>query len=434
MSNIVAIVGRPNVGKSTLFNRLTERQEAIVDPTAGTTRDRHYGKAEWNGTVFSVIDTGGYVPGGDDIFEEEIRRQVELAIDESDSILFMVDVMTGLTALDQAIVRMLRKARKPVLLLGNKVDTNDKQYAAAELYSLGMGEVYCISAQSGAGTGEFLDALVASFTKPSEEALPDVPKLAIVGRPNVGKSSLVNALLGRVQNIVTPIAGTTRDPINTRYTVFGFDVVLLDTAGIRKRQRVDEDIEFYSVIRSIRAIEDSDVCLLLIDATEGVHQQDLHIFSMIEKNGKGLVVVVNKWDLVQKETNSAKEFEAQIRARLAPFSDVPIVFTSVLEKQRIHKVMEQAMEVWEARRRKIPTRKLNDIMLPEIERLPPPMNKGKVIRIKFVNQLPTVVPSFAFYCNLPQYVKGPYMRFLENKIRQHFPYTGVPIRIFLRKK
>ncbi|MBK9274528.1 MAG: ribosome biogenesis GTPase Der [Flavobacteriales bacterium] len=434
MSNIVAIVGRPNVGKSTLFNRLTEQQEAITDPTAGTTRDRHYGQVEWTGTVFSVIDTGGYVTGSDDVFESEIRRQVELAIEESDVILFLVDVRQGLTPMDEAIAGMLRKSRRTVHLVANKVDTGDKQADAAEFYTLGMGEVHCISAQSGAGTGDLLDTLVAGFRKPSAEALPDVPKLAIVGRPNVGKSSLVNALLGRQQNIVTPVAGTTRDPIHTRYTVFGFDVMLLDTAGIRKRQRVNEDIEFYSVIRSVRAIEDSDVCLLLVDATEGVQQQDLHIFSIIARNGKGVVVVVNKWDLVAKETNTMKAFEAEVRKRLAPFSDVPVVFTSVLEKQRIHKVMEMAMQVYADRERKIPTRQLNDVMLPEVERMGPPMYKGKTIRIKFVNQLPTPVPSFAFYANLPQYIKAPYVRFLENKLRQHFRFTGVPVRIFLRKK
>ncbi len=434
MSNIVAIVGRPNVGKSTLFNRLIERKEAITDPTAGTTRDRHYGKAEWNGVVFSVIDTGGYVKGSDDVFESEIRKQVELAIDESDSILFLVDVHHGLTAMDEAIAELLRRSKKPVLLAANKVDEHSRQYDAAEFYSLGLGEVFCIAAQSGLGTGELLDALVQGFTKPSEEEEEDIPKFAIVGKPNVGKSSLVNALLGRDQNIVTPVAGTTRDPINTRWNVFGFDVMLLDTAGIRRKSKVDEDIEFYSVLRSVRAIEDSDVCMLMIDATEGVQQQDLHILSIIQKNGKGLVVLVNKWDLLWKETNTMREYEAEVKKRLEPFTDVPVVFISVLEKQRMLKAMEMAMQVFEDRKRKIPTRQLNDVLLPEIERRPPPMYKSKQVSIKFINQIPTAVPSFAFYCNLPQYIRPAYVRFLENRMREHWRFTGVPIRLFFRKK
>lgn len=434
MSNIVAIVGRPNVGKSTLFNRLIESREAIVDPTAGTTRDRHYGKAEWNGQHFSVIDTGGYVQGSDDVFEAEIRKQVTLAIEEADSILFLVDVQQGVTGMDQAVAAMLRRAKKPVLLVANKVDTNDKEVYAAEFYGLGLGEVYSISAQSGAGTGDLLDELVKGFTKPAEEELDDLPKFAIVGKPNVGKSSLVNTLLGKEQNIVTPVAGTTRDPINTRFNAFGFDVTLLDTAGIRKKQKVDEDIEFYSVIRSVRAIENSDVCLLLVDARDGIQQQDLHIFSMIEKNGKGVVIVVNKWDLVTKETMTTKHYEEEVRKRLAPFSDVPIVFTSVVEKQRIHKALETAMKVYENRKRRIPTRQLNDVMLAEVERMPPPMYKAKSVHIKYVTQLPGVVPAFAFFCNLPQYVKDSYTRFLENKLREHYDFTGVPIRVFYRKK
>lgn len=434
MGNIVAIVGRPNVGKSTLFNRLIERREAITDPTAGTTRDRHYGKAEWNGITFSVIDTGGYISGTDDAFEGEIRKQVKLAIDESDSILFMVDVNGGVTGADEAIAEMLRKSKKPVLLVANKVDTNDRQYLTADFYALGLGEVHAIAAASGAGTGDLLDELLKTFRKPSEDPEPDIPKLAIVGRPNVGKSSLVNALLGKEQSIVTPVAGTTRDPINTRWNVFGHDLVLLDTAGIRKKSKVDEDIEFYSVMRSIRAIEESDVCLLMLDAREAMQQQDLHILSIIQKNGKGLVVVVNKWDLVEKETNTMKAFEAEVKQRMEPFTDVPVVFTSVLEKQRILKVMEVAMKVFEDRKRRIPTRKLNDMLLPDIERQPPPMYKAKTVTIKFIQQLPTHVPTFVFFCNLPQYIKPSYERYLENRLREHWCFTGVPIRLFFRKK
>ncbi len=434
MSNIVAIVGRPNVGKSTLFNRLTESKEAIVDPTAGTTRDRHYGKAEWTGHNYSIIDTGGYVTGSDDIFEAEIRKQVSLAIDEADSILFLVDVMGGVTALDEAIADMLRRAKKPVFLVANKVDTGDKEIYTAEFYRLGLGDVHSISAISGMGTGELLDALVTSFKKPTEEVADELPRIAIVGKPNVGKSSLVNTLLGREQNIVTPVAGTTRDPINTRYNAFGFDLVLLDTAGIRKKQKVHEDIEFYSVLRSVRAIEDSDVCMLLIDAQDGVGQQDLHIFSIIVRNGKGVVVVVNKWDLVAKDTKTAKAYEDDLKQRLAPFTDVPVIFTSVTEKQRIHKAMELAIKVYENRRQRIPTRKLNEIMLPEVDRMPPAMYKGKTVRIKYVTQLPGVVPAFAFFANLPQYIKESYARFLENKLREHFDFTGVPVRVFFRKK
>ena len=434
MGNIVAIVGRPNVGKSTLFNRLIERKEAITDPTAGTTRDRHYGKAEWNGVVFSVIDTGGYITGSDDVFETEIRKQVNLAIEESDAILFMVDSKGGLTAMDEVIARMLRKAKKPMLLVANKVDEHSQQYATAEFYSLGLGEVFNLSAVSGAGTGELLDALVKGFDKPTEEEEPDIPRIAIVGKPNVGKSSLANALLGREQNIVTPVAGTTRDPINTRWNVFGHDVMLLDTAGIRRKAKVDEDIEFYSVLRSIRSIEDSDVCMMMIDAKDGVQQQDLHILSIIQKNGKGVVIVVNKWDLIEKETNTMKAFEADVKQRLEPFTDVPVVFISVLEKQRILKAMELALQVYEDRKRRIPTRKLNDVLLPLIERQPPPMYKAKQVSIKFITQVPTHVPTFVFYCNLPQYIKPSYERFLENRLREHWRFTGVPIRLFFRKK
>ena len=434
MSNIVAIVGRPNVGKSTLFNRLVERREAITDPTAGTTRDRHYGQAEWNGHFFSVIDTGGYVQGSDDIFEEEIRKQVALAVEEADSILFLVDTRTGISHLDEAIARLLRRSNKPVLLVANKVDTFDKDGDAAEFYALGLGDVHRISASSGAGTGDLLDRLVQDFKKPTDEVTDDLPRIAIVGKPNVGKSSLVNALLGQERNIVTPIAGTTRDTVNTRFNAFGFNAWLLDTAGIRKKGQVAEDIEFYSVLRSVRSIEESDVCLLLIDAQDGLDHQSLSIFGLIERNGKGVVIVVNKWDLLEKDTNAAKKYEEEIRRRTAPFTDLPIVFTSVTEKQRIHRAMELAIKVYEARKQRIPTRKLNDVLLPEIERLPPPMYKAKSVSIKYVTQLPGAVPAFAFFTNLPQYIKDSYARFLENKLREHFNFHGVPIRVFFRKK
>ena len=433
-TNIIAIVGRPNVGKSTLFNRLVERREAITDPTAGTTRDRHYGQAEWNGHFFSVIDTGGYVQGSDDIFEEEIRKQVALAVEEADSILFLVDTRTGISHLDEAIARLLRRSNKPVLLVANKVDTFDKDGDAAEFYALGLGDVHRISASSGAGTGDLLDRLVQDFKKPTDEVTDDLPRIAIVGKPNVGKSSLVNALLGQERNIVTPIAGTTRDTVNTRFNAFGFNAWLLDTAGIRKKGKVAEDIEFYSVLRSVRSIEESDVCLLLIDAQDGLDHQSLSIFGLIERNGKGVVIVVNKWDLLEKDTNAAKKYEEEIRRRTAPFTDLPIVFTSVTEKQRIHRAMELAIKVYEARKQRIPTRKLNDVLLPEIERLPPPMYKAKSVSIKYVTQLPGAVPAFAFFTNLPQYIKDSYARFLENKLREHFDFHGVPIRVFFRKK
>ncbi|MBP7407404.1 MAG: ribosome biogenesis GTPase Der [Flavobacteriales bacterium] len=434
MGNIVAIVGRPNVGKSTLFNRLIEERQAITDNVAGTTRDRHYGKAEWNGIVFSVVDTGGYMSGSDDVFEAEIRKQVVLAIDEADTILFLVDIQGGITAMEETIAGMLRKAKKPVVVAANKVDTHEKEYAAAEFYSLGLGEVFSVSAVSGAGTGDLLDAVVKTFTKPTEEEQTDIPRFAIVGRPNVGKSSLLNALLGRERNIVTPVAGTTRDPIDTRWNVFGYDVMLLDTAGIRKKGKVDEDIEFYSVIRSIRAIEGCDVCMLMIDAKDGIEQQDLHILSIIQKNGKGVVVVVNKWDLIEKDTNTMKAFEAEVKHRMEPFTDVPVVFTSVLEKQRILKTMEMAMQVHEDRKRRIQTRKLNDVLLPLIERQPPPMYKSKQVTIKFIQQLPVHVPTFVFHCNLPQYIRPSYERFLENRLRENWRFTGVPIRMYFRKK
>lgn len=434
MVNIVAIVGRPNVGKSTLFNRLVESRIAITDPTSGTTRDRHYGEAQWNGKHFTVIDTGGYVQGSDDVFEPEIRKQVELAIQEADSILFLVDTQQGITGMDQTVANMLRRVDKPVFLVANKVDTNEKEVYAAEFYKLGLGEVFSLSAQSGAGTGDLLDKVVETFAKPTEPIPDDRPKIAIVGKPNVGKSSLVNTLLGTDRTIVTPVAGTTRDNINSHFTGFGFDVTLLDTAGIRRKSKVDEDIEFYSVLRSVRAIEESDVCMLLIDAQDGVQHQDLHIFSLIVKGGKGVVVVVNKWDLIEKDTMTTKTYEEEVRRKLAPFTDLPIVFTSVTEKQRIHKALELAMMVHANRAKRIPTRKLNDVMLPEITHRPPPMVKDKAIRIKYVTQLPGVVPAFAFFCNLPQYVTESYTRFLENKLREHFDFTGVPIRVFFRKK
>ena len=434
MSNIVAIVGRPNVGKSTLFNRLTESRHAIVDATSGVTRDRHYGKAEWIGREFSVIDTGGYTVNSEDVFEEEIKRQVGLAIDEASLILFVVDVTTGITDHDQAIAQLLRRADKPVLVVANKVDTNDRILQAGEFYGLGLGDVYCISAANGGGTGEMLDALVAAL--PSEDPLPsdDLPKIAVVGKPNVGKSSLINALLGQERTIVTDEAGTTRDSILTRYNAFGFDFFLVDTAGIRRRSRVREDLEYYSVLRSIRSIENSDVCLLLIDATEGLSKQDLIIFHTIEKNGKGVVILVNKWDLIEKDGDSTKDFEKTIREQLAPFSDVPIIFTSALTKQRIHKAIEKAMQVYENLKYRIPTSKLNEVLQPILEKNPPPGYKGKYVKIKYVMQLPTSKPAFAFYCNLPQYVKEPYRRFLENRLRENFDLEGIPIRIFFRKK
>ena len=434
MGNIVAIVGRPNVGKSTLFNRLTEKRDAIVDSESGVTRDRNYGKAEWIGVEFSVIDTGGYTVNSDDIFEDEIKKQVGLAIEEATTIIFLLDVTTGITDHDEAIAGFLRKADKPIIVVANKVDTNDRILAASEFYSFGLGEVYCISSSNGSGTGDMLDALIDSF--PSREAEPelDIPKIAVVGKPNVGKSSLINALLGTNRNIVTETAGTTRDSLLTRYQGFGFDFFLVDTAGIRKRSKVHEDIEFYSVLRSIRSIESSDVCLMMIDATDGMEKQDLNIFYMVEKNSKGLVILVNKWDLMDKETNTMKEYTDAIKERIAPFTDVPIVFVSALSKQRIHKAIEKAMDVYNAFKTRIPTSKLNEVFQPILEQNPPPAIKGKFVRIKYVMQLPTHKPAFAFYCNLPQYVKDPYRRFLENKLRQNFNLEGVPIKIFFRKK
>ncbi len=434
MANIVAIVGRPNVGKSTLFNRLTERRDAIVDPTSGVTRDRHYGKAEWTGVEFSVIDTGGYTVNSDDVFEDEIKKQVELAIDEATSILFLVDVTTGIADHDTAIAELLRRTDKPVLVVSNKVDTNDRILPASEFYSLGMGEVYCISATNGGGTGDLLDALVKTF--PNREEIPDleIPKIAVVGKPNVGKSSFINALLGEERNIVNNSAGTTRDALLTRYQSFGFDFFLVDTAGIRKKSKVHEDVEYYSVLRSIRSIEESDVCILMIDATEGIQKQDLNIFYMIEKNSRGIVILINKWDLVEKDAKTMKEFEAEIKERIAPFTDVPIIFTSAMTKQRIHKAVEKAMDVYDSISTRISTSKLNEVFQPILDNNPPPSYKGKFIKIKYVMQLPTHRPAFAFYCNLPQYIKDPYKRYLENQLRRHFNLEGVPVKLFFRKK
>ena len=434
MGNIVAIVGRPNVGKSTLFNRLTETRQAIVDEHSGVTRDRHYGKAEWNGRDFSVIDTGGYVVNSDDIFEEEIRKQVIIAIEEADVIVFVVDVMSGITDLDQSVANILRKVNKPTFLLVNKVDNTERIYDAQEFYSLGLGEIYPVSSINGTGTGELLDQLVESFSKPDEIEESFTPRFAIVGRPNVGKSSLVNALVGQERNIVTPIAGTTRDTIDTRYNKFGFDFFLVDTAGLRKRSAAMDDLEFYSVMRTIRAIENSDVCLLMIDAERGVEAQDMNVYHQIIKNNKGVVVIINKWDLIEKETHTAKEYAQKVKSKLAPFNDVPIIFTSATAKQRIHKVLETSVEVFERRKQKITTSHLNEVMLEAIEEYHPPSIKGKFIKIKYCTQLPTQTPKFAFFANLPQYIKDPYKRYLENKLREKFDFAGVPIQIFFRKK
>ena len=437
MGNLVAIVGRPNVGKSTLFNRLTKTRQAIVNEQAGTTRDRQYGKSEWLGKEFSVVDTGGWVVNSDDVFEEEIRKQVILAIDEADVILFVVDVVNGVTDLDMEVATILRRSKTPVLVVANKTDNNDLQYNAAEFYSLGLGDPYCISALSGSGTGDLLDLVLSKFKKENDEIIDEeIPRFAVVGRPNAGKSSIVNAFIGEDRNIVTEIAGTTRDSIYTRYNKFGFDFYLVDTAGIRKKNKVSEDLEYYSVIRSIRAIENSDVCILIIDATRGIESQDLNIFSLIQRNQKGLVVVVNKWDLIEDKTAKVmKNYEEAIRNRFAPFSDFPIVFTSALTKQRILKVLELAKEVYQARTTRIPTARLNEELLPLIEAYPPPSNKGKYIKIKYITQLPnTQVPSFVFFANLPQYIKEPYKRFLENKMRERWKLSGTPINLFMRQK
>jgi GTPase len=434
MSNILAIVGRPNVGKSTLFNRLTESQHAIVEESSGVTRDRHYGKADWNGFEFSVIDTGGFVAGSDDIFEEEIRKQVKLAIDEADAIIFLVDVRTGLTGMDEDVMNVLRKSKKKVFLVANKVDNSNMISDTSEFYSLGVDTVFPVSAINGSGTGELLDEVVKIFSEKTPEDLPDLPKYAIIGRPNVGKSSLVNAFLGDERNIVTPIAGTTRDSIYSHYNSFGFDFLLIDTAGLRKKEKVKENIEFYSVLRSIRAIENSDVCFLMIDAAEGFESQDINIFHLVEKNRKGVVVVVNKWDLVEKESKTHLEFEAAIREKIAPFSDVPIVFTSIPKKQRIFKALELGNLVYKNRQKRITTAKLNEILLPVLAATPPPAIKGKYIKIKYITQLKTSFPAFIFFCNLPQYVREPYKRFVENQLRLHFDFQGVPVQIYFRKK
>ena len=436
MSNIVAIVGRPNVGKSTLFNRLTESRDAIVKEVSGVTRDRLYGKGEWNGYQFSVIDTGGYATTKEDIFEGEIRKQVQIAIEEATVIVFMVDVMTGIVEMDQTVAQLLRKSKKPVLIAANKVDNTERVGLSSEFYAFGLGEVFDLSAANGSGTGEILDELVKFFNKEDESIREEdsLPRIAIVGRPNVGKSSMVNALTGQERNIVTNISGTTRDAIHTRYKSFGFDFLLIDTAGIRKKAKVTEDIEYYSVLRSVRTIENADVCMFMIDAAEGIQKQDLSIFYMIEKNSKGVVVLVNKWDLIEKDQNTMIKFEADLREQLAPFNDVPIIFTSAIEKQRIHRALETAMRVFENRTRKIPTHELNEVMLEIIATTPPPAMKGKYIKIKFVTQLPTHAPAFAFFCNLPQYLTDAYKRFLENRLRERFDFEGVPVKIFFRKK
>ncbi|PRX40649.1 ribosome biogenesis GTPase Der [Salegentibacter salegens] len=435
MGNIVAIVGRPNVGKSTFFNRLIQRREAIVDSVSGVTRDRHYGKSDWNGRNFSLIDTGGYVVGSDDIFEAEIDKQVELAIDEADAIIFIVDVESGVTPMDEDVAQLLRKVDKPVLLAVNKVDNNKRLENAVEFYSLGLGEYFPIASTSGSGTGDLLDALVEALPETEAEEETELPRFAVVGRPNAGKSSFINALIGEERYIVTDIAGTTRDSMDTKYNRFGFEFNLVDTAGIRRKSKVKEDLEFYSVMRSVRAIENCDVCLVILDATRGFDGQVQNIFWLAQRNRKGIVILVNKWDLVEdKETNTMKEFEAMIRREIEPFTDVPIVFMSVLTKQRIFKAIETAVKVFENRSKKIKTRELNDIMLPIIEQNPPPAYKGKYVKIKFCTQLPTPQPQFAFFCNLPQYVRDPYKRFIENKLRKEFDLKGVPISVYFRKK
>ena len=435
MANIVAIVGRPNVGKSTLFNRLTESRKAIVDDFSGVTRDRHYEVAEWIGKKFTVIDTGGFVYGSDDIFEEAIRDQVHIAIEEASVILFMVDVKVGITDLDDEIADLLRRTSKPVFVVANKVDHAKLHHDSSEFYAFGLGEVYNVSSATGSGTGELLDAVVSHFPDPEEEVEIDpLPKVTIVGRPNVGKSSLTNALLGTDRNIVTDIAGTTRDTIKIHYNQFGHEFLLIDTAGLRRKNKVNEDIEFYSVMRTIRALEDSDVVVLMLDANDGIEAQDINIFHLAEKNRKGIVVVINKWDTIEKDHKTMKEFEARIKDKISPFTDVPIIFTSVTEKQRIFKVVEAAMHVHQNKTKKIPTSKLNEVMLSVIENYPPPAVKGKYIKIKYVTQLPGRAPMFAFFCNLPQYIRDPYKRYIENKLRENFDFSGVPIQVYFRQK
>jgi GTPase len=435
MRHLVAIVGRPNVGKSTLFNRLTESRHAIVESVSGVTRDRHYGQVEWQGKTFAVVDTGGYIKNSSDIFEQEIKKQVELAIDEAEVILFAVDVTTGITDLDQAVAALLRKRGKSVIVVANKVDDAQKQMQIAEFYGFGFDSLFGISAISGSGTGDLLDHVLTLLPADVQnEDLSNIPRLAVVGKPNVGKSSIINTFLGHDRNIVTSLAGTTRDAIETRYKGFGFDFILVDTAGIRKKSKVEEDIEFYSVLRSFRAIDNSDVCLFMIDATEGVQKQDLNIFYKIIESRCGVVVVINKWDLVEKDHKTLDAYKADLLEKLAPFNDVPVVFTSVTEKQRIHKALEIAMEVYHSKTQHIPTSELNKVMLEEIEKCPPPMYKGKIVNIKYIQQVPTHNMAFAFYCNSPQYVKENYKRFLENKMRHHFKLTGVPFSLFFRTK
>lgn len=434
MSNIVAIVGRPNVGKSTFFNRLIQRREAIVDAVSGVTRDRHYGKSDWNGKEFSLIDTGGYVLGSDDVFEAEIDKQVELAIDEADAIIFMVDVEDGITGMDEDVAELLRKVSKPVFLVVNKVDNGTRAKDAVEFYALGLGEYFTVASINGSGTGELLDALVEALPVKEEVVEEELPRFAVVGRPNAGKSSFINALIGEDRYIVTDIAGTTRDSIDTKYNRFGFEFNLVDTAGIRRKSKVKEDLEFYSVMRSVRAIEHADVCLVVLDANRGFDGQVQNIFWLAERNRKGIVILVNKWDLVEKDHKSVKEFEKAIRRQMEPFTDVPIVFISALTKQRIFKAIETAVEVYKNRSKKIKTSQLNEVLLPIIENYPPPAYKAKFVKIKYIMQLPTPQPQFAFFCNLPQYVKDPYKRFLENKLREHFGFHGVPISVYMRKK
>jgi GTP-binding protein len=433
MSNIVAIVGRPNVGKSTLYNRLTESRKAIVDDMSGVTRDRHYGAAEWINKPFTVVDTGGYVAHSDDVFEAAIREQVIIAIEEATVILFMVDVKTGITDLDDDIAQILRRSRKPVFVVVNKIDNNDLRNEASVFYSFGLGEIYLISSMTGSGTGELLDDVVKYFEELPEEE-NTLPKYAIVGRPNVGKSSLINALMGKERNIVTPVAGTTRDSIHIHYKQYGHEFMLIDTAGLRKKTKVKENIEFYSVMRTIKALEEADVIILMIDAVEGLESQDINIFHLAEKNKKGIMILVNKWDLIEKNQKTSKVFEEMIRQKLAPFSDVPVLFTSVTEKQRIFKTIEVAAQVYENKFRKIPTSRLNEVMLPVIENYPPPSWKGKYVKIKFVTQISGSSPMFAFFCNLPQYIKEPYRRFIENKLRENFGFSGVPVQVYFRAK
>jgi len=433
MSNIVAIVGRPNVGKSTLFNRLVKRRDAIVDSISGVTRDRHYGKSDWNGKEFSVIDTGGYAIGSGDVFEEEIRKQVQLAIDESDYIIFVVDVEEGITPMDVEVANMLRKIKKPIFMAVNKVDNSKREADAVEFYNLGLGEYFTLSSINGSGTGELLDALVTEMDEKVEEE-HDLPRFAVVGRPNAGKSSFINALIGEERNIVTDIAGTTRDTVDTKYNRFGFEFNLVDTAGIRKKSKVKEDLEFYSVMRAVKAIEECDVAILVVDATREFEGQDENIFWLAEKNRKGVVILVNKWDLIEKETNTMKDFEAKIREEISPFKDVPIIFISALTKQRVFKAIETAVEVFDNRKKRIPTSKLNEAMLDIFRQNPPPSIKGKLVKVKFCTQLPTPTPQFVFFCNLPQYVKEPYKRFVENKMREIFNFTGVPVVVYFRQK